>query len=399
MKTTFSLTILFLFIAIGSTLSQTDFRDGFIITLQNDTIRGEIAYRSNSKNYKSCIFKLNKKKTTYLPNQIVGFGYEQGAFFSTQIVKDTFVEVLVVGKLSLFKSKSKYLLRKENEMIELVANREMVEENGEYGYRGGKLWRRLVYAQIKDCTDANYDLMDKLKFDEKRLTKLVVNYNKCSGANFIETKANQPWTKLSVGVMIGLSTTTINNVKNQFDFFEHLDDTYTSTNPSIGVGVEFSFPRISDKIAIRAETHFIKSSYASFLEFERGEATEFFDTYIVLNTLSIPVSIKYIFLKKKVDLYVESGVSVERNINGESRLFAEKIIRGVVTTEPVDRALEIKSTQFGYWGGIGLEKKFEKISLGLSARYVQLSPLNKIGSFTARNNRFSVNLIFSRSKK
>lgn len=395
MKTNFKLTLLCLLITIGCAYSQTDFRDGFIITLENDTINGQIAYRLNSKNYQSCIFKNNKRKTTYLPSQILGFGYNQSKYFSNQIIQGTFVEVLVIGKLSLFKSKSKYHLRKGEELTNLEP-KVKVEENGEVGYRGDKLWKRRVYSKVKDCMDNSYDIMSKLKFDEKRLTKLVVNYNKCTGAAFTEIKAGQPWTKLEIGVMGGLNTTFIKNKKNQFDFFPHLDDTYTSTNPSIGVSVEFSSPRISDRIAIQAETHFIKSSYTSFLEFDRGVATEFYDTYIVLNTVSVPLSIKYIFLKKKVDVYVQSGISIDRHINADSRLFAEEVIRGVVTTFPASLALEIRNTQFGYWGGVGLGGTFKKFRIGLAARYIQLSSLNKSGSFIAKNNRFSINLLLSK---
>lgn len=392
MKITLQLTIFFLFAAIGSVLGQTDFRDGFIITLENDTVRGKIAYRSNSKNYQSCIFQLNKKKTTYLPSQIIGFGYEHGKYFSTQIEEGTFVEVLVIGKLSLFKADSKYFLKKANVLTELVSNRKIVEENGQYGYRGGKLWKRLVYSQIDDCKEVDYDLIDNLKFDEKRLTKLVVNYNECTTAEFLEIKGDQPWTKIRVGIMAGVNRSTVNTVRKQFDFFPYLADSYTSTDPSIGLMMEFIAPRISDKVALQVETHFIKTTFISFLELDRG-GTEYYDTYFDMSALSVPVSLKYFLLKNKTSFYVQAGVGIEQNLHTDSRLLAETVVGNVVSTAPITTLFEFSNTRFTYFGGVGINRVFQNFGVDLSARYTQLSAPSKSDSFTLRQNRMSLNLL------
>ncbi len=94
------LTLILLLIIISSSFGQNDFRSGFIITLENDSIQGQVDYRSNSQNYKSCIFKGEQGELEYFPNQIVGFGYTNDKFFSSQIIEGSFVEVLVDGDIS-----------------------------------------------------------------------------------------------------------------------------------------------------------------------------------------------------------------------------------------------------------------------------------------------------------
>ena len=95
MKRTFILITLFLFLSLMETFAQSDFRDGLIITLDQDTIHGLVDYQSNVKNYKHCRFKRDGVIKEYSPNQITGFGYLNDKFFTSKILKGLFVEVLV----------------------------------------------------------------------------------------------------------------------------------------------------------------------------------------------------------------------------------------------------------------------------------------------------------------
>ena len=54
--------IIIICFSFASAFGQNNFRGGFIITLENDTIQGQVDYRSNSKNYESSIFLVNKAK-------------------------------------------------------------------------------------------------------------------------------------------------------------------------------------------------------------------------------------------------------------------------------------------------------------------------------------------------
>lgn len=387
------ITFSILFIAARSLFSQIDFRNGFIVTLENDTINGQVAYRSNSKNYASCIFKQYNDKKEYYPNQLLGFGYNQNKHFSSQITEEAFVEVLVIGDLSLFKSKSKYYLKKEGELLELTTSTKLVEENGEFGYKGNKLWKRRVYSLIKDCDEEIYDLMSKLKFTEKSITKLIVKYNKCKGRNFTTFKSKIAWTKLDIGVALGINKSTIQTIDDEFEKFDYLEEFYHSTDPSIGLVFALSSPRITDKISLQIETHFVSANYASLVVIDRQTVIDYNETYIEVNALSLPISLKYKIPKKKFDFNLQVGVNFDFLFNSQAILLSERLDGNVVNTNIERPAFEIDNSQVGYWGGVGMLKQFKKFNASISARYFPKHPFDKTSAFIANSNRISLNLI------
>jgi len=383
--------VIILLISIGSAYGQADFRSGFIITLENDTIKGQVDYRSNSKNYESCIFKGEQGETEYYSNQILGFGYSNDKFFSSQIVEGSFVEVLVIGKISLYRSRDKYHVKKDTEFFDLESNIEKVEIDGRIVIRENNRWRGITSYLISDCLENSNKLISNIKLDEKSLTRLIVKYNKCSGKEFIEIKVSKPWTKFEFGATVGVSRSEI-KTSNESLSFSYLDDSYGSVDPSIGVLIAISSPRITEKVAFQGELHFLKSSYSSLVELE-GASTEYHDTFIDLTTLSIPLSMKYSFNGKKYDLYLQGGINVDYHLSSNTKLLSEIVTGNTVNTYPESSAFEINNNQIGYWGGIGILKSYKKFSGSIAIRYFQMPELNKTEGLTANINRISLNLI------
>src|SRR5687768_12268316 len=91
--------------------SQTDYRNGFIITNARDTLYGLVNYREGAKAYQSCDFKVSKSQSanTYEPQNTIGYGFENdNAFQSREISikgkpsKVAFLEVIVRDLVSLY---------------------------------------------------------------------------------------------------------------------------------------------------------------------------------------------------------------------------------------------------------------------------------------------------------
>src|SRR5688572_22358710 len=91
--------------------AQTDFRKGFVITLQRDTISGLVNYREGANAHEICEFKKleNLNATSYRPDEIFGYGFLDDKFFESRKVQEenksprvAFVEVLVKGMVSLY---------------------------------------------------------------------------------------------------------------------------------------------------------------------------------------------------------------------------------------------------------------------------------------------------------
>jgi hypothetical protein len=384
------LIISFVLIANNS-FCQNDFRNGYIITLEKDTIIGQVNYRSNTKNYKSCIFKDKQEEREYYPDEIFGFGYNNDKFFSSQIVEGSFVEVLVLGEISLFKSQNKYHLKKDTSVYDLESFTEEVVIDGKVGIIENNRWRGITSYLISDCINNPNSIVSNLKLDEKSLTKLVVRYNKCKGLDYTEFKVSKPWIKYDYGAAVGIARSEI-QFRNMSGSMSYLDDSYSSINPSIGVLFDISSPRIAEKIAFQGEVHFIKSSYSSLVILD-NTSTVYHDTYIDLSTLSVPLSLKYSFHEKEYGLYLQGGINYDYHLISKSKLLSESVTGNVVYTSPERSAFEINKNQIGYWGGIGILKSYQKFKASIAIRYFEMPALNKTGDFTASNRRILINLI------
>ena len=382
--------IIIICFSFASAFGQNNFRGGFIITLENDTIQGQVDYRSNSKNYESSIFKGKQGKIEYYPNQIKGFGYDNDKFFSSQIIEGTFVEVMIRGKMSLYKSKEKYHVEKDASLYDLESIFERVEIDGKIGTKENNKWRGTLSFLISDCLKNPSEYTANIKFGEKSLTRLIVKYNRCTGAEFIEFKANKPWTKFDFGVALGASRNEITT--DGSGSFSYLDDSYSSIDPSAGVVIAISSPRFTEKIAFQSELHYFKSSFSSLVELG-GSTTQFHDTYIDLTTLSIPLSLKYSFPEKKYGVYFQVGMNYDFHLDSNTRLLTEEINGNVVNTFPETAAFELNDSQIGFWGGLGILKTYQKFKANVTIRYFQMSALNKSVGFIGNNNRISLNLI------
>ena len=73
----FYLALFIVFMAFAPTYSQSDFRAGFVVTNLMDTVQGFVQYSEGGKATRKCNFKSSAEasKITYLPGQILGYGY------------------------------------------------------------------------------------------------------------------------------------------------------------------------------------------------------------------------------------------------------------------------------------------------------------------------------------
>src|SRR4051794_24296235 len=99
------------------TFSQSDFRSGFIVTNERDTVHGLLDYTSGRKSNTVCYYKkaLNSETTTFTPEQLAGYGFDNDKVFVTMALKPgrlIFLEVIVNGIVSLYRSEGVYYVNK-----------------------------------------------------------------------------------------------------------------------------------------------------------------------------------------------------------------------------------------------------------------------------------------------
>jgi hypothetical protein len=387
----FLIPVMLLLIALNHAYGQSDFRDGFIITLGSDTVKGQLDFRSNARNYVSCFFRDNRGAREYFPDQIKAFGYVNDKFFSAGVVDNAFVEVLVAGDISLYRYKEHFLIRKGDQLHTLIPKKEVTDDNGQSRKVNDNRWRGLIIWMINDCLQNPSKYTDRLDIREQNLTELVTRYNRCRGNRFIENKASKPWTKFESGIAAG-ATLTHFRVNDKSGYFPYLSQSYLSTDAEIGGLVAISSPRISERMAFQSEIYYRKSAFSGYVE-KRGTSLDYFDTYVNLTTLSLPLSVKYTFPGKRSHWYVQGGVAFDHHMQTRSKLLSEMEANAVVFTFPEEVAFEIRKNAFGFQGGIGWLKNFPGFRSGIALRYFRLSQLNKTPGFKAEPQRISLHLI------
>ncbi len=390
------LEIALLLISISFASAQASFRDGFIIVDQQDTIFGKVAYRTNARNYRVCRFKKDGLVTRYTSSQIDGFGYMDDKFFSSKVLNNQFAEVLVKGDLSLYKHKRHYYIRKlDGGVLKFESKNVKLMLDGKEGVILDDRWKKYLTYLVSDC---NIIGEKKLRLTEKKLGKVITDYNKCRGTNFTVYRENRPWVKMDFGVAAGITRSSIKITERSRQFLS-LSENYISVHPSAGLLVSISSPRTAERLFLQSEIHYMKSSFSSFVSLQRSLNTspvqERHNTSIDLTTISIPLSVKYTIPNEVLALYFQGGINYDHQISPKTWIASEKVYKG--NLETIEKApFTFDRNQVGYWGGIGMLKPFRYFKGSLTVRYFKMGRLNQTNGFIAKTDRLSLLLIIFR---
>jgi hypothetical protein len=183
MRFTLLFTFLILFLQV---ISLADYRPGYIITLESDTIHGLIDYKEGNKNFMECRFKKspNSAVQIYQPFEIFGYKFKQDKFFKSSIIEingtkiHVFFETIIDGKVSLYKYQKTFYIEKDNKDFSNAADclKYLADEKWGNGFVCRKCGHTHSCAgkatQSRQCTCCRYvesptaqTLFHKVKFD------------------------------------------------------------------------------------------------------------------------------------------------------------------------------------------------------------------------------------------
>lgn len=377
--------------------TQSDVKEGYIITSPGDTLYGDIAYRSPAASLTECRFVRNDELTIYSPDDLLGYGISDQRVYSSTVLNGTFVEVLVEGPLSLFRGPDYFLLRKQNkdELYPLEASTSEVDVEGKTIIRTDNTWRGLVAFLISDCIPAREAgaLTRSLNLSQKELTRVVVRYNECLNAPYTVYNANTPWTKVRMGAGLSGVWSTLTTTSDDQAFL-HMSDQYQSLDPAIGLVMAISFPRTLENLTLQTEAYYRQARYAGLREIDYPARTDFHDTYLDFAVLSVPVSLKYRFAVPVKGLFVQAGMQYDYLLQADTRLLTETVVgERTVNTAPESLAFRPTSGRFGFWGGIGWGRPLGNWQLEGSLRYGQIPGLAQNPELQAADQFISFHFI------
>jgi hypothetical protein len=376
----------------SSVLAQFGNKDGYIITLEKDTLFGKVEYQNVLKNLKECRFSNDKGTIIYTPSQITAYGFTGGKHFLSGVVENTFLQVLISGELSLYKGYSDFYLAKQgNNVLKLEYHEKTDTIEGKVYTKEDLTWKGHVNILVYDCIQDS-KVLRNLAMDERDLTKLAINYNICKGFSYTDYLAKKPWTRVEMGISSGITKTSI-NIDNTTGSYNYLPDNYKSYDPSFGLIFIISSPRFLNRIAYQSEFEFIKSDFFSEQIISSPSGTYYHDTYIDLTTLLFPQSVRYTVIDKDYRLFINLGIIFAKNLQWKTSLENEMLKGNDVFTSS-GQAFEIEKNQLGLWSGLGFQKPFDRFSAGITLKY---SRMNKFCTedFNSNITRLSLSLIIS----
>lgn len=374
------LILLIILICIAEfSFSQTDYRKGYVITNARDTLFGLVDYREKAKAYKTCDFKVSKGQNTitYEPGNIIGYGFENDKFFQSREIsiknqqsQVVFLEVIVRGLVSLYKYEGTYFIEKGNDGLQ-----QLINETKEVFIDGKRVLKNTnqhigtINILVFDCAETR-ERVQKIRLDERALTKLIEDYNQCKGEPSITFKANKPWTKAIIGVTGGPNISRLNFESNPG--YGHLAGNFeVSKSPMIGVSFDILSPRLSERISFHSDFFYLTSKYYNYNLYNSSSSVERNYVTIELQQLKVPIGIRYTFPERKFTPYFNAGISGTIHLSSNSKWAQELESNSIVNTNE-NEALAIKNKQFGLWGGCGLLKSVNnKLNVFLELRYEQ----------------------------
>lgn len=189
-----------------------EWMNGYIVTLNNDTVNGMLGYRNGAGDWKECLFKETQQSEpiAYAPREILSYGYEKGLTYISkkinvpQFKEFVFVEALLTGVINLYHLKiencpeypngeSSFIAEAPSgKMLQLKEDKALETENLTKQQNKAKL--KFLFAEYPELTPQ----IDNTKIERESLIELFSNFHKIICSDFTcmsykEKKSPRRW--------------------------------------------------------------------------------------------------------------------------------------------------------------------------------------------------------------
>lgn len=273
------------FLLFNATQAQDLFTQGYVLTTSGDTVSGLIENQNWLENPNTIRFKESSTSEvrTYSPSDIAGFGmwtemeeHYRGVNMEIdftpvktpdllyskdrQLVRtNTFLRIRVLGRVSLYdlrdsSRKEHYFIQKDQgEIVELIYHRYIDNDNPQTSVvRVVSMFKNQLSSFLAGCDKIGSDDINKSKYTLFHISRLVRNYNTCIYPDEIQYIAKKDKPKLSLGVMVGAS---VSSVLFRTGFSNTLQSIEYDFAPGFlgGLALNVQLPRNNGRNAMRIE--------------------------------------------------------------------------------------------------------------------------------------------------
>jgi hypothetical protein len=361
----------FSFLASG----QINFKKGYIINHNNDTLHGLINDRGGYKNAKACVFKVkNEPVINYHPEDIKAYRMLDDKYYVSRQVdvkgenKYVFIDVLLKGEVSLYhhrknKTMAYFIEKRNSNMIGLV-NEEVLlrykhDDNVAVLYSPTYVFQNKIYKDtlrtVFSDSEKIQDRIGEVEYDPKSLIQITKAYlkEKCSGNDCIDYERDLNKYSPRFGILSGIQLNSISFLPSEKGMYSN-EETSTImaknfTSYPVGIFVNIPLNLINDRLSFQIETIWNERLYK-----EELGTTQNFARNIEINTqtIGIPLLFKY---------QIGRGLILPTIAAGKETAFvfqSKVVIEEAVIDQNKPKDLMIHAvTKGGWFGEIGLNFK------------------------------------------
>lgn len=395
--------VLSVFVSLG-VMGQDNFKKGYIITLENDTLYGKINDAGGFKNSKLCSFKPYKKHrvTEYLPGQIKAYRMFKDKYYVSKAVdhrsgiKYKFVEVLLEGPvINLYHDrrsaeKAFYIQKKDGDLIPLSYEESQSAYNPGVNesenpipthFMQNRLYQDSLRYVFKDSKPIA-DRVETLEYDTRAITKITKDYlaAKYPTQNNITYERNLKMYRPHIGIYGGAQFTDIEFLPSQsgkysVEVLSSIKAKRFNTYP-VGIFVNFPFPMLNDKLSFQVE---LTGNWMYYDEIFDGSQGFKVDTVsVTAKSFGIPLMFKYDIFRGFITPSIGFGKSFNFVYDSKVEGFGRGLnFMGLSGVRYSDNELILHPVQKGGWFGeasISLRMS-PNLSLFGSVRYTYLNSM------------------------
>ena len=388
-----TLSILFCLSSIYTIYSQTNFKEGFIITNQNDTLFGLIDFRTDFENSVKCDFKSDELDSTksFLPGEIASFWFPQeGKRYETKTVvienksRTYFLEYLVQGIINLYYlglDNGYYFFEKEDGSLisltkkpdEFIHNK--VKEDNVYKGKMGYVFKD-YFPLAQKSLNASFDRKSMIEFTKSYHEEMCETGESCI---VFENDYKKKYTEHAITLYSGIEYHALNLRT------ENFSNLY-SMSPILGAEIEISDPRFSTALGLVLSINLSKISGAC--DYGIGESYYYRYNFSALKS-SYNVGVKYKSTKSPLHPYFEVDFSQRFLMKMESTFRQDQFYyEGQVSSLYRENQILPETLNYGLSGGVGLdipikERKYIAVKL-MYERDIKQEALNNYSNVQLR---------------
>lgn len=368
-QTALVLSLLFFYL---SAHAQSDFREGYVITNEGDTLLGYVNYREGLKIFLVCEFRKtpSSESIEYHPEQIRAYRFKDDKLIvSRKLVLDEnppkhyFMEVLVDGSLTLYQYRDRYFVGKADSIEHELTNvRSETYINGKRMSKESGQFKGILMFMTRDCPEQKKSI-ETAQFNQREMTTIVENYNDCVGTS-ISYKAKKAWFIAIPGITSGVNSTSFSYDNDRIPSDFSNDMTYT-----VGVDFELKAPRVNEYFSVYTGIFYVKNKFFSYMEETPYVVVYRHEVTLEYSQVKVPITVRYTFPERNITPYFNVGFVPVFLKMTENSWRAESERNNIVYSEDVS-PFTMSKKNAGLMGGIGVKKKMgNKYNLRAELRY------------------------------